>query len=155
MMKKKEIDKMIGLTFEQLREEYLEEVAQLYDAERSMNTNRIKMKQTFHKIKDNQDYQMIIVKHNDEVVGFAQIFIHHDIFEENNPFITIWSVRVKNKYRRQGIGTQLFQYIEELAKDKNCEFICLIAEKENIEANTFYQKLGYECENGYVKVLKS
>lgn len=151
----KEIDKMIDLTFEQLREEYLEEVAQLYDAERPMNTNRIKMKQTFHKIKGNQDYQMIVVKRNDEVVGFAEVIIHHDIFEENNPFITIWSVRVKNIYRRQGIGTQLFQYIEKLARDKNCEFICFIAEKENIEANTFYQKLGYTCENGYVKVLKS
>lgn len=69
MMKMKEIDKMIDLTFEQLREEYLEEVAQLYDAERPMNTNRIKMKQTFHKIKDNQNYQMIVVKHNDRITN--------------------------------------------------------------------------------------
>lgn len=151
----REIDKMVNLTFEQLREEYLEEVAQLYDAERPMNTNRIKMKQTFLKIKDNQDYQMIVVKHDDTIVGFANAIIHHDIFEENNPFLTIWSVRVKDIYRRQGIGTQLFQYIEKLAKDKNCEFICLVAEKENVGANMFYQKLGYECENGYVRVLKN
>lgn len=146
---------MIDLTFEQLREEHLEEVAMLYDAERPMDTNRVKMKQTFLKIKDNPDYCMIVVKHQEEIIGFAKVVIHHDIFEENNPFITIWSVRVKNTYRKQGIGTKLFQYIEKLAKDNHCEFICLIAEKENIGANTFYQKLGYECENGYVKFLKS
>lgn len=85
----------VDLIFEKLKEEDLEEVAQLYDAERPMNTNRIKMLQTFKKMKDNPDYQMIVVKYNSVIVGFAQVIIHHDIFEENNPFITIWSVRVK------------------------------------------------------------
>lgn len=79
------------LIFDKLKEEDLEEVAQLYDAERPMNTNRIKMKETFKKIKDNPDYQMIVVKCNGIIVGFAKAIIHHDIFEENNPFITIWS----------------------------------------------------------------
>ena len=89
--------KNVDLIFEKLKEEDLEEVAQLCDAERPMNTNRIKMFQTFKKIKDNSDYQMIVVKHNSVIVGFAQVIIHHDIFEENNPFITIWSVRVKKR----------------------------------------------------------
>lgn len=142
------------LIFDKLKEEDLEEVAQLYDAERPMNTNRIKMKQTFNKIKDNPDYQMIVVKNNDIIVGFAKAIIHHDIFEENNPFITIWSVRVKKEYRRLKIGTRLFEYIENIAKNMNCEFICLLADKDNISANEFYKKLNYECANGYVKILK-
>lgn len=37
----------------------------------------------------------------------------------------------------------------------NCELICLIANKDNIEANQFYKKLWYECKNGYVKFLKA
>ncbi len=45
-----------GLTFDRLKEEELEEVAKLYDAERPIITNRVKMKQTFAKIKDNSDY---------------------------------------------------------------------------------------------------
>lgn len=143
------------LIFDRLKENDLDEVAMLYDAERPIFTNRMKMRKTFEAIKDNPDYQLIVAKHNDVIVGFAKVIIHHDIFEENNPFLTIWSVRVKDTYRRQGIGTQLFQYIEKLAEDKNCEFICFIAEKENVGANMFYQKLGYECENGYVKALKN
>ncbi len=144
----------IELIFDKLKEEDLEEVAQLYDAERPMKTNRIKMKQTFNGIKDNPDYQLIVAKHNGIIVGFATAIIHHDIFEENNPFVTIWSVRVKNEYRRHKIGTKLFEYIEHMAKEMSCEFICLIAEKDNIAANEFYKKLNYECNNGYIKLLK-
>ncbi len=113
------------------------------------------MKITFERIKENPDYYPIVVKFENEVIGFAKAIIHHDFFENNNPFMTIWSVRVKENYRKQGIGIKLFQYIEQLAKDKKCEFICLLAEKGNIPANNFYQKLGYECENGYVKMLSN
>ena len=142
------------LIFDRLKKEDLEEVAELYDAERPVNTNRTKMIETFDKIKDNPDYQMIVVKCDHIIVGFAKVVIHHDIFEENNPFITIWSVRVKKEYRRNKIGTKLFNYIEKLAKDLDCEFICLVSDKDNYAANEFYKSLGYECDNGYIKVLK-
>lgn len=144
----------INLIFDKLKEEDLEEVARLYDAERPINTNRVKMKQTFNKIKDNPDYQMIVVKYSGTIVGFAKVIIHHDIFEKNNPFITIWSVRVRKEFRRLKIGTRMFEYIENMAKKMDCEFICLLADKENIGANKFYKKLNYECDNGYVKILK-
>lgn len=140
--------------FSELKEKDLEEVASLYDAERPNYTNREKMYQTFQKIKDNPDYKMIIGKYNNKIVAFAKVVIHHDIFEENKPFITIWSVRVRGEYRKQKIGTKMFEYIEKIARQIEAEFICLIAEKENKVANCFYEKIGYQCENGYVKFLK-
>lgn len=144
----------LELIFDNLKDEDLEEVAQLYDAERPMNTDRTKMKQTFSQIRDNPDYKMIVAKYNNVIVGFAMVIIHRDIFEENNPFITIWSVRVRKEYRRLKIGTRLFEHIEDLAKSINCEFICLLADKNNVAANEFYKSLHYECDNGYVKFLK-
>ena len=63
------------------------------------------------------------------------------------------SLRIKKEFRRGGMATQLFHFIEEFAKKKNCAFICLFAEKENEIANQFYQSLGYEKENGYLKIL--
>ncbi len=71
------MNKNTDLIFDRLKEEDLEEVAKLYDAERPMKTNRIKMQQTFNRIKDNPDYQMIVVKYNDIIVGFAKVIIHH------------------------------------------------------------------------------
>ena len=142
------------LIFDKLKEDDLEEVALLYDAERPVSTNRNKMLQTFSKIKDNPDYQMIVVKFNGIVVGFAKVIIHHDIFEENNPFITIWSIRIKKEYRRLKIGTRLFEYIENMARKMNCEFMCLLADENNVAANEFYKSLNYEQINGYLKILK-
>ena len=75
------MEEHLELTFDRLNEDELEEVAKLYDAERTITTNRVKMKQTFAKIKDNSDYQMITVKNNASIVGFAKVTIHHDIFE--------------------------------------------------------------------------
>ncbi len=149
------MDEKLKLSFSYLTESDLEEVAKLYDAERPVVTNRAKMKQTFNKIKNNSDYKMIVVKHNNIIVGFAKVIIHHDIFEENNPFATIWSVRVRKEYRRLKIGSRLFEYIEKKLKEMNCEFISLIADKDNVLANEFYKRLGYERDNGYVKVLKN
>lgn len=148
------MNRELNLNFEELKKEDLEAVRELYDAERPMNTNRAKMKKSFSGIKNNPAYRMIVVKSDEVIVGFANIVIHHDIFEECNPFMTIWSVRVKREYRRLGVGTKLFEHIENVAKKMNCEFICLIAERENIEANEFYKKLNYSCENGYVKMIK-
>ncbi|MCI8396304.1 MAG: GNAT family N-acetyltransferase [Clostridia bacterium] len=142
------------LAFSKFMEDDLEEVAKLYDEERPTVTNRVKMKETFEKIKDKPEYKMIVVKNNGSIIGFAKAIIHYDIFEENNPFVTIWSVRVKKEYRRLKVGTKLFEYIEKIAKDMNCEFICLIADKNNTVANQFYKSLGYECESGYVKFLR-
>ncbi len=143
----------MNIIFGKLKKEDLEEIAKLYDSERPMTTNRIKMYKTFAKIKNDNDYKMIVAKLSNEIVGFATVIIHQDIFEENNPFMTIWNVRVKKGYRKQGIGKQLFQYIEKIANTAHCEFICLVAEKNNVSANVFYEKLGYKCENGYIKMM--
>lgn len=40
-----------------------------------------------------------------------------------------------------------------MTKNMNYEIISLISNKANFRANKFYKKLGYECENGYVKFL--
>lgn len=59
----------------------------------------------------------------------------------------------KKEFRNNHIGTSMFKYIEQIAKNLNCQFICLITSKDNIIANKFYNKLGYQCENSYVKFL--
>ena len=47
----------------------------------------------------------------------------------------------------------MFDYIYEFAKDHNCDFISLIAQKDNKVAQAFYESLGYAKEVGYVKMI--
>jgi len=141
------------IKFEDIKEEDLSIVAELYDSESEYKTDLSKMKESYNKIKDNEFYKMIIAKEVEEIVGFAYINIHQDIFEKCKPFMTVWSLRVKETSRRKGIGTKLFKYIEDLAREIDCSFICLIAEVDNLGANSFYKSLNYNKENGYVKFI--
>lgn len=141
------------LKFEDLKEEDLNIVAQLYDSESLYKTDLGKMKDVFKRIKNDSFYKMIVAKEDEEIVGFAYVNIHQDIFEKCKPYMTIWSVRVKENYRRKGIGTKIFKYIEDLARKLDCSFICLIAEEDNIGANEFYKSLDYCKQNGYVKII--
>lgn len=40
-----------------------------------------------------------------------------------------------HEYRRLKIGTRLFEYIENMARKMNCEFMCLLADENNVAAN--------------------
>lgn len=145
---------MKDLAFDILKENELVEVIKLYDAERPIKTNIEKSKLVFKEVINDSSNVMITAKIKGEIIGFVQLQIHKDIFEECNPYITVWSVRIKKEYRRKKFGTKLFEHIEKIANEYNCEFICLLADKENNVANHFYTKLGFKTENGYVKVLK-
>lgn len=85
----------MNLIFSPLTEKHLEEVAILYDAERPVKTSKEKMKETFQKIKNDPCYFLITASIEEEVVGFIKGILHYDLFEDNNPFLTVWSVRVK------------------------------------------------------------
>lgn len=43
--------------------------------------------------------------------------------------------------------------IYDLAKKNHCDFISLMTEKDNLEAQAFYEKIGYTKEIGYIKLI--
>lgn len=49
---------------------------------------------------------------------------------------------VGNLYRRQGIGTELFSYITDFAREKGCNSLQLGVNAYNREAQAFYEKMG-------------
>ena len=131
--------------------EDLKQLPDLYKMSFGKENNIEKMYENFEKLKDNPDYiNYSAVTNEDELIGFVRVVIHHDIFEECKDYATIWSVR--SKYKRQGIATKLFRFVEEELKKKDIDFIALFA-VDTVEANAFYQSLGYEKENGYFKKL--
>lgn len=104
-------------------------------------------------IYNNPAYHNIVAKVNHEIVGLATIIINYDIVEQLKPFITVWNFGVKEKYRRNKVGTQMFEYIYQFAKQNNCDFISLVTEADNAIAQSFYEKMGYNKEVGYVKLI--
>ena len=109
------------------------------------------MYEKFNKLKNDEHYLFYsAVTADGELVGFMNVILHEDVVEECKDFATIWNVRAK--YKRQGIATKMFQYMENELRKLEVDFIDLTAVNTK-EANAFYQSLGYEKENGYFKKL--
>lgn len=131
--------------------EDLEQLPDLYKMAFGKETNIPKMYEKFEKLKDSpNDIFYSAVTEENELIGFVHVKIHEDMFEECRDFATIWSVR--SKYKRQGVATKMFRFIEEELRKMKIDCIGLIA-VETEEANEFYKSLGYGRQNAYYKKL--
>ena len=131
--------------------EDLEQLPDLYKSAFGKETNIPKMYEKFEKLKSsfNDLFYSAVTKEN-ELIGFVHVKIHEYMFEECRDFATIWSVR--SKYKRQGVATKMFRFIEQELKKMDVDCIGLIA-VETVEANEFYKSLGYGSQNAYYKKL--
>ena len=59
----------------------------------------------------------------------------------------IYSLVVREDYKKRGIGMQLISRVEEELKKYNCPKVNLQVHGENKEVIGFYRKIGYEVEN--------
>ena len=84
------------------------------------------------------------------VIGYAMISKGFST-ESGKQRIFIEDLFVKEKYRRCGIGSEFFRFVDE--KYKNC-VIRLEAEKENQNALNMYFKIGFDI-LPYVQLMKN
>lgn len=144
---------MTNLIIEKLQSTDLREAISIYDDNHNLKTNYEKLFREYDKIYNNPDYHNIVAKLDDKIVGMATVVLNHDIVEELHPFLTVWNLGIHKDYRRRKIGTAMLKYIYEYAENLGCDFISLIAEKENNVGQKFYESLGYKKEVGYVKLI--
>lgn len=90
------------------------------------------------------DDMTILVSENEELDGFAVIrFFDTDSADRvKRQVCYVECFAVEETHRRQGIGTSLFGYIKDYAKNLGCDCVRLGAAAENTEALAFYQKMG-------------
>lgn len=97
----------------------------------------------FQKIQKDINAKIIVVKHDNQIIGVAQInFLTHLIYQGGTRG-HIEGVRIKQEYQNQGIGTQFFQYLINLAKTHSCYMVQLTTNKVRVKAHRFYKKLGF------------
>lgn len=138
---------------EKLRKEDLKEAISIYDENHKLTTDYNKLLSIYDEIYNNPAYHNIVAKIDNKIVGLATVIINYDIVEQLKPFLTIWNFGVKQEFRRNKIGTKMFEYIEKFARQNDCDFISLIAETNNSVAQSFYEKIGFIKEVGYVKLI--
>lgn len=73
---------------------------------------------------------------DEELVAFIWAYVH-PFREETRMYVS--EIRVKEEYRKQGIGSQLLKQVENKAKELGLAAIYLHAEANNPEAVKFYK----------------
>ncbi|HHX99145.1 TPA: GNAT family N-acetyltransferase [Candidatus Dojkabacteria bacterium] len=133
---------------------FLPELCRQYYVESPEDSTNIEgMYRNFEKYKDGEFWHFFVMRHGKETMGYAEVFLHPNLFFEQKPYITIWWVRIEKKYRNQGLGKKLIQYIEEFGRKMGADSCCLQAEIPNVVAQKLYESLGYEKDCGYFKDL--
>ena len=80
---------------------------------------------------------------NGSVIGLLGFRIRENI-EENSRYGEISIIAVDLDYQKQGIGKQLIEFVEQLAKDLNCKGTWLVSGfGREVKAHQFYKSLGY------------
>jgi len=134
----------------EIAEEYREQIAQLYYKNVSSNAfyEHFTFKEAFGKM-DNlisylRDDTAIVYGafEGDELIAFIWAYVHQ-FREENRMYVS--EIRVKEEYRKRGIGGQMLRLVEERAKALGLGAVYLHAEANNPRSVEFYKAKGY-CE---------
>jgi len=94
-------------------------------------------------VRDSPIDSLFVYEDNHNVHGLLAFRIRENI-EENSRFGEISVIVVQSESRKMGIGTQLMQYAEQLAREHRCIGTWLVSGFGREEqAHPFYQGLGY------------
>jgi ribosomal protein S18 acetylase RimI-like enzyme len=97
----------------------------------------------FEKIETDPNQELTIVEMNGEKVATFQLTFIQYLTYQGGLRAQIEAVRTNSKFRRQGIGTRVFEYAINRAKERGCHLIQLTSDKKKSEAIRFYESLGF------------
>lgn len=92
----------------------------------------------------NPDTPVFVYEEDGKVLGYAFCALQHQESGSLMPLSTLYidDICVDEKARGKHIGSKLFEYVKEFARDKGCHNITLHVWECNPGAAAFYQALG-------------
>ncbi len=85
---------------------------------------------------ENPYAKLYVLRKDGKIVAYCDIWI---IFER----MEVASIAVAKDYRKQGLGYQIMQFIDQKGIENGCEFAFLEVRESNLPARELYKKCGY------------
>ena len=105
---------------------------------------------------ESPEQEIVVCERDGLIVGFA--IVHH-IIKPENPFMKEWDFLdidefcVDEKYRRQGVATELIDFIKEFAKANGHHRIELNMWEFNESALEFYDAVGFKTFRRFMEMF--
>ena len=86
---------------------------------------------------------ILVAKEDGKVIGTAQVDIIHTLAFGNQPYAAIEFVVVNKEHRRKGVASKIFEQIDKICLENDCESAMLTSTIYRTEAHLFYEEMGY------------
>ena len=106
----------------------------------------------FHKIDSDPNQYLMVVENDDEIIGTCHLTIMPSLTFIGSTRMQIEAVRVAGKYRRQKIGSWMFNQAISYAKENDVSIVQLTTNKKRPKAKHFYENLGFEASHEGMKL---
>lgn len=98
----------------------------------------------FDNISSDNNQELIVVENEDEeIIGTLQLSFNQYLTYQGGIRAQIEAVRIRKDQRGSGLGTQMFEWAINRAKDRNAHVLQLTTDKKRPKAIQFYEKLGF------------
>ena len=106
----------------------------------------------FEAIEADPNHEQILAEADGELIGSLHLMFLPQLSFQGGMMAQIASVRVTEKYRGQGFGTKLMEWVIERARQRGCHVMQLTSHISRTDAHRFYEKLGFEKSNVGMKL---
>lgn len=101
----------------------------------------VRLEATVATILDSTDHMLLVADEDGRLVGLCALIFSLSTWSAS-PVCELQDVLVTSGRRRQAIGRGLVAAAEEMARDRGCTRLFLLAEYWNLDAHSFYRSLG-------------
>src|ERR1051325_8426265 len=98
----------------------------------------------FEQIDQDVHHELIVAELNGEVIGTLHLMFLPSLSYQGGLRAQVESVRVDQKYRGQGIGSELMKWTIARAKEHNAHLVQLTTHGSRSDAHRFYERLGFK-----------
>ncbi|MGO4292458.1 GNAT family N-acetyltransferase [Chitinophaga sp. RAB17] len=122
------------------------------DRENPDNALSDKYQKAFERIAADSNLELTVVEMNGESVATFQLSFIQYLVNEGGLRAQVEAVRTHSKYRGQGIGKRVFEYIVNRAKEKGAYMVQLTSDKKRVDAIRFYESVGFKATHEGMKM---
>ena len=107
----------------------------------------------FDKIRADPNQELTVALLNNEIVATFHLTFIQYLTYQGGLRAQIEAVRTGSKFRGQGIGTKVFEYAIQRAKEKGCHLLQLTSDKRRPDALRFYETIGFRPTHEGMKLV--
>ncbi|MFA9419180.1 MAG: N-acetyltransferase family protein [Gammaproteobacteria bacterium] len=106
----------------------------------------------FENIESDPNNELVVAESDNALVGMLQLTFIPYLSHRGSWRCLIESVRIQSQFRGMGLGTKLFEWAINRARQKDCKLVQLTSDKTRPGAIRFYETLGFQASHEGLKL---